>query len=241
MDGFDFGSLYQGGAILRHLSYVAIIAAMLMSHVFYLRLLAVVSGLASLFYSLIWVYDPLSVAWGALFVSVILYQIIVTAYYNRMSRFDPEQSCFRDLVVPGLAPADVRLLMKIAKIEEAPAGTCFTKEGKDVEKLIFVLSGEIDVRSRAVSVARCGAGDFVGEVSVTGSGVATATAVAHTRTRYFSFEREAFRKLVGKHSVIKQELELAFRKGLREKLIRSNELLAASPKLPDTTELEVVP
>lgn len=241
MGEFDFSSLYYGGAILGHISYLLIIAAMLMSHLFYLRVLAVASGLTSLFYSLFWVYDPISVAWEALFVSVILFQITITAYHNRMSRFDAEQTRFRDLVVPGLAPSDVRLLMKIAKVEESPAGTVFTREGESVEKLIFVLSGEIDVLSHNVSVARCGPGDFVGEVSVTGGGDATATAIALAPTRHFSFSRDDFQKLVAKNEEIKQELELAFRKGLREKLIRTNELLAATPPRPGGAKIEFVP
>lgn len=222
----DWNSLLSAGAMIGHLSYVLIIVAMLMDRLVYLRLLAIGSGLAGLVYSTFWLYDPVAIGWEILFILAIVYQMTVTAYHNRMSRFSAEQTFFRQAAVPRLSAADCRRLFRIARIGESPADTVVATEGKPVDRLIFILSGEIDILSGTTSIARCRPGDFIGEISVTNATPATASAVALSPIRYLAFEAEPLRRLIAKERDVAEELQLAFRIGIRDKLVLANKTLA---------------
>ncbi len=95
--------------------------------------------------------------------------------------------------------------------------------------LAFIVEGEVSIRLGGKEIARCGPTDFVGEISVTSGGEATASAATATPVRYLAFDAHGLRQLLQRDHRIAQELELAFRSGLKEKLVRANRALAAAP------------
>jgi CRP-like cAMP-binding protein len=222
-------SMFGGGAILAHLSYIFLIVAMLMDRVLYLRILAIAAGVAGFLYLWIFLNDRVASIWEVLFILAALFQLLLTAYRNRQARFSEDERFFRDTVVPGLSPSDVRKVLKAATLKDVETGARLTREDEPVEALAFIVAGDVEVTVCGRPVGRCARGQFIGEISVTGGGPATATAIAVGPVRYFAFESDAFRRLVARHRHIGTELELAFRSGLREKLVRANAALAAQP------------
>ncbi len=215
-------SLLGDGALVGHASYLLLVASMMMTRMTWLRVLAVGSGVLSIFYSTIWVYDPLSVVWEVLFVATNLAQLALTAYRNSMARFTPEERAFYEIAVPGLAPAQVRRLLKAGRWLDGEAGTVLARQGEPVPNLAFLVSGEVAIKMDDHLVGTCGSGDFVGEISVSTGIPATATAIATTPIRYLAFERRFLMQLLNRAGEIGGALELSFRHGLREKLIRTN-------------------
>lgn len=218
---------FQGGAILGHLSYVFLILSMLMDKVVLLRLLALAAGVTGVIYFWFFLGDRVASVWEILFIAANLFQVLLTAYRNRTARFDEDESFFRHAAAPGLPPSDLRRLLGACGPKQVPAGTVLIREDELVEELVFIVSGEIEIRVGGTMVARCGRGQFVGEIGVTTGGPATATAIAATPLRYLGFNAEGFRRVTGKHRHIGTEMELAFRQGLREKLVKSNAAIAA--------------
>jgi CRP-like cAMP-binding protein len=217
---------FAAGGILAHLSYVLLIVAMLMSKIVWLRFLAIGSGLAGVAYFWIFLGDRVASLWEILFIAANFYQLALTAYRDRMSRFEPHEMLFRNACIPGLSPSDARRLLKIAELVDAPAGTVLTREHQSVPALAFILDGEVEIRVAGQRIGVCGHADFIGEIGVMSGGPATATAVAITPLRYFAFDAAALRRLLTRDRTIAQELELSFRQGLREKLVRANAALA---------------
>jgi CRP-like cAMP-binding protein len=218
---------FTGGAALANLSYLLLIVSMLMSSMMWLRVLAVGSGIAGVLYFWVILGDRVASFWEILFIAANLFQLTLTAYRDRMSRFDPDEMIFRNVCIPGLSPSDARRLLRIGKVVAAPAGSYLTRENEAVPALLFILSGGVDIRLGDRHIGSCGHGDFLGEIGVLNGGLATASAVAIEPVRYFSFESAALRRLVARDRTIGQELELAFRQGLREKLVRANATLAS--------------
>jgi hypothetical protein len=177
----------SGGAVLANLSYILLIVAMLMSRVTWLRILAIGSGIAGFIYLWVFLGDRVASFWELMFIAANLYQLALTFYRDRMSRFEPHEMLFRNACIPGLSPSDARRLLKIATVVDAPAGALLTREHQTVPALAFILEGEVEIRVGGQAVATCGHGDFVGEIGVMSGGPATATAVAQTPLRYFSF------------------------------------------------------
>ena len=217
---------FTGGALLANLSYALLIVAMLMSRVVWLRFLAIGSGIAGVIYFWFFLGDRVASIWEMLFIAANFYQLALTAYRDRMSRFEPDEMLFRNACIPGLSPSDARRLLKIATRVDAPAGAFLTREHQPVTALAFILEGEVEIRVGDQRIGVCGHGDFVGEIGVMSGGPATASAVAAIPVRYFAFEAAALRRLTSRDRTIAQELELSFRHGLREKLVRANAALA---------------
>ena len=220
-------SAFSGGAFVGHLSYILLIVSMLMDRLVLLRLLAISSGVVGALYFAVLLGDPVAGFWEVLLVLANLFQLALTASRNRLSRFDSDETVFHHSAVPGLAPSDVRRLLRIAKWRVVPAGTTLTRQNEQVAELVFIIEGDVEIAVDGAFVARCGPGQFVGEIGVTGGIPATATAVATTIVRGFVFEASAFRRLISRDQTIGHELELAIRLGLREKLVRANQAIAA--------------
>lgn len=217
---------FASGAILANLSYILLIVSMLMGRLVYLRILAIASGVAGVLYFWVFLGDRVASIWEILFIAANLFQLVLTAYRDRMSRFDEDEMIFRNACIPGLSPSDARKLLKIGKVVDVQPGTVLTRENEPVSMLIFILSGDVDIRINGKHIGRCRHRDFIGEIGVMNAAPATASAVATTLVRYFAFEAVALRKLTSRDRTIGQELELAFRQGLREKLVRANTALA---------------
>lgn len=231
MDGVwdAIGQQVASGAILATTSYVLLIASMLMDRLAYLRILAIASGVTGVVYFWVFLGDRVASFWESLFIAANLFQLVLTAYRDRVTRFNQDEVIFRAACIPGLSPSDARKLLKIGTVQDAPTGTVLLREHEPVAMLLFLLSGEVDIRIGDKHIARCGHGDFIGEIGVMSRAPATASAVAVTQLRYFAFDAAALRKLTARDRTIAQELELSFRHGLREKLIRANAVIAAQP------------
>lgn len=118
--------------------------------------------------------------------------------------------------------------------ETAEPGTVLTREGENAPVLAFIVSGEIDISINGKKVGDCGAGSFVGEISVSSNMPASATATVRTPARYLGFDRAFVVHTLDKHGEIGNALELAFRHGLRDKLLRTNVAMMATPVTPVT-------
>jgi CRP-like cAMP-binding protein len=221
-------TVLTGGAFFGHLSYILLIVSMLMSQLWLLRILAIASGVVGAFYFAIVLSDPVAGFWEFLLVLANLFQLALTWWRNRVSRFSEDEMVLRASAVPGLPPSDVRRLLRACRFHHVAAGTKLTEEGMPVAALTFLIAGHVDIRVGEAVVAHCGPGQFVGEIGVASNEPATATAVAATPLRCFLFEAEEFRRLLARDRVIGQELDVAFRTGLRDKLVRANQALALS-------------
>ena len=93
-----------------------------------------------------------------------------------------------------------------------------------------MVAGEVAITVGNRAVGTLGPGSFVGEISVSTGGPATATAVAATEIRYLAFERLMMTRLIDASGEIGRAIELAFRSGLRDKLIRANAAMVATPQ-----------
>ena len=223
---FGFDEALAPDALLLHAGYLLLITSMLMTRITWLRVLAIGSGLLEGTYYLV-TADYNSLFWEMMFVLTNVAQLSIIAYRNRSARFSPDELAFYDNVVPTLEPWQARRLLTVGRWLEAPAGTLLSHEGEVVRDLVFLAAGHVDITVGDQTVGHCGPGSFVGEISATTGGPATATSVARTPIRYLAFERVTLMKMLKTSSDIRHAVELAFRHGLRDKLTRANQAMAA--------------
>jgi hypothetical protein len=227
MNGIIESSLTLG-ALVGHAGYILLILSMLMTRMLWLRIIAIAAGILQAIYYGVFLHDPVGTFWETIFTLTNAGQLALLIAGARLARFNAEERAFYETAVPTLEPGDARRLIKAGRFVDAPAGTVLAKEGEVVETLAFLVSGDVAVTVAGNPVADIGPGSFIGEISVSTGGPATATATTKTAVRYLAFERPVIAKFLDNSAEIGRAIELAFRLGLRDKLIRTNAAMAAA-------------
>ena len=214
--------LSNPGILLGSGTYVLIAASVLARNIAWLRALAILGGLGKIVYRTVYVYDPTSVFWEALFVAINLAQLVILWWENREPNFTEEERRFVMLVGPGLRPAAARDLVRSGHWDDVPAGARLTIAGERVNALIFISRGKVDIEAGGATVASCADGDFLGEMTYANGNAATATATASEPTRVLRFERHALEAVQQKRPVVRMALQASLNRNLIEKLTRAN-------------------
>jgi hypothetical protein len=120
----------------------------------------------------------------------------------------------------GMSPGDFRRLSRIGQWHNSKDEQTLTEEGKQLDKLFYVLEGDIEVRKgeRNIPVE---AGMFVGEIAFLKSVPASATVIAKPGTHYISWSHDALNKTITRHDGLKQSLGLMLSSDLASKVARS--------------------
>jgi hypothetical protein len=216
-------SLFSAGGLVGNLSYVLLIVSMAMRDIFWLRLLAIFSGVTGIAYDAVWLHDPVGVFWESCFTLVNALQWFVLVRERRGGLLSLEEERIRERLFPSLSQTTFRRLLDVATLHDVPAATELTRQGEPVPHLILISHGVADVEVDGAIVATCRGGDLVGELSFLTEDAATATVTTRAVTRFHAFETNALAALLAKS----QELNTAFARmcntNLVDKLVRTNE------------------
>ncbi len=211
------------GKLVGHLSYVLLVASMLMRSMKWLRAIAISAGVVSAFYGYFWLNDFVTVFWEVIFVTTNLVQLLILEWENRRARFSEDEAKFIAAAVPNVEKAHASRLVKLAKRVEYPAGTVLTTEGEKVENLLFLLEGAVRIDKGGDMVGVCGHDDFIGEIGFMLKTNATATAVVTNSVHCLSFNHRDLGRMLAKDNSLRHALESSFNRNLVEKLVKSNE------------------
>ncbi len=214
------------GKLVGHLSYVLLVASMLMRTMKWLRIIAVSAGSLSAVYGYFWLQDFVTVFWEAVFVAVNLVQLLLLEFENRRACFDDDEQRFIAAAVPNVERAHARRLLRLAVPRHYEAGTVLTCEGEKVDELLFILEGAVRIDKRGSMVGVCGHDDFIGEIGFMLDTGATATAIVANSVRGLSFDHKALASLLIRHNELREALEASFNRNLVGKLVKSNEIMA---------------
>ncbi len=171
-------------ALLLHLSYALLLAAVLVARPFTLRLLIALAAASGLPRAL-WIGDLASSAWLALLLLACLYLLGRNLYESRNVRFSAEEKGMLDSLVAGLSKTQARHLIDQGMWLNGKEGDVLTREGEPVEHLYYLAEGEARVMSSGTQVGTCRAGDLVGELTVLSGEVASATVVLTGPARFW--------------------------------------------------------
>lgn len=215
-------SAFSTGGIVGHMSYLLLIASMLMRAMTPLRILVIASALVAISYDLFWLKDPIGVFWETLLVLVNLIQIGRETFDNYRARFTPEEHAFYQDRLSGLSAREARRLLTLGVWVDGPEGTILTTEGKVVPHLVYLSKGAVDILVSDRLVGRCEPGNFIGEMSVLGATVASATAQVAQASRYWLLNAGRLAKLRQSNPEIVNAIELGIAQDLRRKIESAN-------------------
>ena len=211
------------GKLVGHLSYMLLVASMMMRSMKWLRIIAVSAGVISAVYGYFWLKDFVTVFWEVVFVTTNLVQLLLLEWANKRAKFSEDEQRFVAEALPHVEKAHARNLLKLAEHKEFEPGAGLTKENSTVEQLIFILEGAVRIDKDEQMVGVCGRNDFLGEIGFMSGEGATATSVVCNAVRCLSFEREKLLKLLDRQPELRHSLEASFNRSLVSKLVKSND------------------
>jgi len=97
----------------------------------------------------------------------------------------------------GLSPRQLRTISSLMTRVDLTSGTVITKEGRPGSQFLVLLEGVVAIGACDRVIATRGPGDFLGEISLLGARVQTATALATTPVTAAVFSKSDFWSMLG--------------------------------------------
>lgn len=205
-----------------HLSYIFLIAAMLMTSLRWLRLLALASGVAAMAHFIFRTQDNASLVWETMFVLANGIQLTILQYRSRKSGFKLEERQLLGEILNIDDMAAQRRVLALLDWRDAGEGTILMRQGEHEPPLIYISAGAATVEVDGRMVSACGAGDFLGEISHVAGEQASATVTVSNTMRIAQFNREGLAGIAASDPVIAKAVDGALNRSLAAKLVRMN-------------------
>jgi len=219
-------SAFSSEGLLGHVAYIVLVTSMMMRTLLWLRLLVIVAALLGIAYASIILHDPVSTFWESCLVAVNIFQILRTHWRSLRARFTEAEAGLVARHLPGLSKGDARVLIDAGQWALLQDGDILTVEGQAVTYLNYIAEGRAEVLHDGIVVAICTPGSFVGEVTVATAGAATATVRVAGPATVWRVEAQTLRALLARTDDIATELNAAFARNYRDKLVQMNALVA---------------
>ena len=118
-------------------------------------------------------------------------RVIVDRTKFRMS--DEERRLFAYL--DALSPGEFRRLIRVGRWRTATKATVLTEENRPLDRLYYVLDGDIVIRKSGHDPLNIGPHTFIGEVAFLLARPASATVTVAAGARYVAWDRSSLRRL----------------------------------------------
>lgn len=219
-------SAFSSDSLLGHIAYIVLVTSMLMRTLLWLRVLVIVAALLGIAYASLILHDPVSTFWESCLVAVNIFQILRTHWRSLRASFTEAEAGLVARHLPGLSKGEARMLIDAGEWCLLEDGAVLAVEGQAVSHLNYIAEGRAEVLHDGRVVAICAPGSFVGEMTVTTGGPATATVRVGGQATVWRVDAVALRSLLARTDDISRELEAAFARNYRDKLVQMNSLVA---------------
>ncbi len=205
-----------------HLSYLLLVLSMLMRRMLWLRLLVIASALAGIAFDHFWLSNPVGVFWQSLLVLVNVGELLILWRNDRRAVFSPEEEEFRTRLLPGLSPGQARRFLDRGRWEDLPPGTVLTRQGACPDFLTYLARGDVTVEVGGRAIRTVSGGHFIGEMSLMGDDMASATTVVSSPARAWRIERPKLLRLRETNHAAMGVVEAGIARDMRAKLMFQN-------------------
>lgn len=210
--------------VIGHLAFLLTAISFYLKDILLLRFLAIVSSIVGIGYNYFLDEGPLwlPIFWLGVFTAINMWRIVGILMERSAIHFSDDERELYETIFKGFAPVEFMKLMRIAEWRDADQGAVFAKEGRPVDGVRLLFSGEVNVErdGREIGSARDGA--LVGEMSFIQGGDASATVTTTVPCRYVFWPEKALRGLLRRNPNIDIAMKHVFSLDLTRKLIGDN-------------------
>lgn len=207
---------------LMHLAGALLVASMAMTSMRTMRMLALAAGLCALVWVLLAGKGWLLAIWPALLVAVNGAQLAVMIQRSRTGDQREEERELLGHVLGIEEPAGQRRLRDLLRWRDVATGEVLIREGQADPPLVYIARGSGRVEHEGRPVGVCGAGDFLGEMSLVSGQRASASVVVSEPMRVAVFDRDALTQLSRSMPEVGNAIGKAINRALADKVMRMN-------------------
>jgi CRP-like cAMP-binding protein len=177
-------------------AYLLTLVSFAMRNVVWLRVFALLSSGAAIYYALHAASEPLwiPILWNCAFVAVNCVHLALSRWRARAVALDPLEEFLAKTVLMNFPPAEVRTFAALGAEGALPTGAQLIRHNTEIKHLFCILKGRVDVMMEGKKVAELGPGRFVGEMSL----------LTRSRTRADVMVASDLKLLVWTHESIEQ-------------------------------------
>jgi CRP-like cAMP-binding protein len=215
---------------LGHISYVVIALSYLVTHMLWLRVLAIVGLVAESVYfyaagsGSLWV----AIGWSLVFLVINAVQLIRLLRERQSAQLRGDERVLKDGTFAALSLPSFRRLMAAGHWKTLPTGSVLTVQDRAVTHLRVLTQGLARVVVDGRPVATIHAGGIVGEMSLLTGAAASATVTVTHDARLFEIEDAALKLLLAAHEDLQAQFHQALGSELAAKVVALRGATAAT-------------
>ena len=220
------------GWAFENLQWLLLIAAMLPARLVRVRIGVVAAAIAGILAYGLFSFRIGPLIWSVLLLFVNAVLLLQFMRGNAKVRFSADEEPMLEALLAGLPRSRARHFLDQGHWLTGRPGETLSREGEPVTHLFDLAEGEAQVVSGGRPVARVGAGDLVGEVTVLSGESASATITLTQATRMWCAPAQSLRLYLDAHHDVRHAVEQSFATALRHKLRDMNRLVAEAGGMP---------
>ncbi len=217
-----FGSIMLSPVIwFGHLSYALVALSFLLRDVLLLRLVAIAAALCNIAFAYSFGAQPnwIPIFWQSLFIAINVGWSARLIYERRgVVLSEDERELYRTLF-RQFTPFEFLKLLHAGQWRTAAAGVALATSGANLDELLLIYNGEVEVALPDGGARRLKDGAFLGEISLLRGGPATATVRTMCPTRYIAWPKAGLKQLLQRNPAMRFAMQGVISEDLTRKLL----------------------
>lgn len=204
---------------LVHVAYGAYLLSYSVKDILWLRIITVVGSTLVIWYYLTLsevLWEPLG--WNVVFIGINVVQIVLLLMERRPVRLTSEEEQLYSMAFRTLTPREFKGLMQYAEWRNGEPDEILIQQGEELQDIVFVFSGSVDIQRDGRSIAKCNKGQFLGEMSFVSGEVTSASVQTLEPTCYVAWPAKELHEVCEKKAELKYAIQTIFGNGMVEKL-----------------------
>lgn len=195
----------------------------------WLRGLAIIAGIASIFYNYHISATPLwvPIQWNILFIATNVLQIVFLLKGKMNVSFDGALDKIYKTRFSHFTPMEFKTLIGIAHTRSSPMNTVLVENNSTPDSLFLLLEGACTVELNGKELAILREGDFVGEMSFLTDSKTRADVYAKSKITYLIWDNQKLHAFLSKNANLLHRFEGAIGHQLIEAIVKNNQTKAA--------------
>ena len=216
----------DNGAWLGHLAFLLLAVAMCAPPFPWLRIGVALSAPVGLVYALAYLGDFGLAFWQTVLLTISLAMLARHALNQHKSKFSDEEEALRTAFMAELTRSQARHLMDQGNWINGRAGEELIQEGEAISHLFYLYKGSASISLDGKSIARCGAGELIGDATALSGKPASGTVKLADDSRFWCISAPRLREYLTLHPPVRSAIERQINAALDAKLRAANTRLA---------------
>ncbi len=211
--------------VFGNLAFLLVAFSFMVKDMLWLRALSITASLCSIVYNSNAALNPLwvPIGWNLFFISLNIYHVVKIIFGNRRLKLTNKEDELYRMSFSQLNPIEFAKLIRIGEWKKAPSGSIIVEQGQEMEDLMMIYNGRVDVLANGKKVNELKDGQFIGEMSYLTNKPASANIVAMHDTEYVCWKQKVLKDLLKRNPSLIFSLQAAMGLQLTNVLIAKNQ------------------